>query len=161
MCGICGLAYSDHKPGDRAILEKMNAAIRHRGPDSDGFHVGEGVGLATRRLAIIDVKGGDQPIPNEEKNIWIVFNGECYNYPEMRAELERRGHRFATQTDTECVVHYYEDEGDDCVRRLRGMFAFALWDTRKRRLLIARDRLGKKPLYYTIQNNELYFCSEL
>jgi asparagine synthase (glutamine-hydrolysing) len=161
MCGICGLSYSNNRLGDREVLEKMNAAIRHRGPDSDGFYVAEGVGLAVRRLAIIDVQGGDQPIANEDGSIQIVFNGECYNYPEMRVELERRGHRFSTKTDTECIVHFYEDEGDDCVKRLRGMFAFALWDTRKRRLLIARDRLGKKPIYYTIQNGELYFCAEL
>jgi asparagine synthase (glutamine-hydrolysing) len=107
------------------------------------------------------VKGGEQPISNEDGSIQIVFNGECYNYPEMRLELERRGHRFSTKTDTECLVHFYEDEGDDCVKRLRGMFTFALWDTRKRRLLLGRDRLGKKPIYYTIQNGELYFCSEL
>jgi len=161
MCGICGLSYSDNRPGDREILQEMNTAVRHRGPDSDGFYIADGVGLAMRRLAIIDVKGGDQPIANEDGSIQIIFNGECYNYPEMRVELERRGHRFYTQTDTECLVHYYEDEGDDCVKRLRGMFAFALWDTHKRRLLIARDRLGKKPIYYTIQNGELYFCSEL
>ena len=150
MCGICGLSYSNNRLGDREVLEKMNAAILHRGPDSDGFYVAQGVGLAVRRLAIIDVKGGDQPIANEDGSIQIVFNGECYNYPEMRVELERRGHRFSTKTDTECIVHFYEDEGDDCVKRLRGMFAFALWDMRKRRLLIARDRLGKKPIYYTI-----------
>ncbi|HEX2698407.1 MAG TPA: asparagine synthase (glutamine-hydrolyzing), partial [Anaerolineales bacterium] len=161
MCGICGLSYADHRLGDRELLQEMNLAIAHRGPDSDGFYTAEGAGLAMRRLAVIDVSGGDQPITNEDKSIWIIFNGECYNYPEMRLELERRGHRFSTKSDTECIVHFYEDEGDACVQRLRGMFAFALWDTRKRRLLVARDRLGKKPIYYTIQNGELYFCSEL
>jgi asparagine synthase (glutamine-hydrolysing) len=161
MCGICGMSYSDHRPGDREVLEKMNAAIIHRGPDSDGFYVAGGVGLAMRRLAIIDVKGGDQPISNEDDSIWIVYNGEIYNYPEMHAELEKRGHHFKTQSDTECVVHFYEDEGEACVKHFRGMFAFALWDTHKHRLLLARDRLGKKPVYYTIQNGELYFCSEL
>jgi len=161
MCGICGLSYSDERPGDREILKAMNTAIRHRGPDSDGFYVAQGVGLAMRRLAIIDVKGGDQPIANEDDSIWIVYNGEIYNYPEMHAELEKRGHHFKTQSDTECVIHYYEDEGEACVRHFRGMFAFALWDTHKRRLLLARDRLGKKPMYYTVQNGELYFCSEL
>jgi len=139
----------------------MNAAIAHRGPDSDGFHVDAGVGLAMRRLAIIDVSGGDQPIANEDESVWIIFNGECYNYPEMRAELERRGHRLSTKTDTECIVHFYEDEGDDCIKRLRGMFAFALWDEKKKRLLLGRDRLGKKPMYYSIQNGTIYFGSEL
>jgi asparagine synthase (glutamine-hydrolysing) len=161
MCGICGMSYSGNRPGDREVLQKMNAAIMHRGPDSDGFHVAEGIGLAMRRLAIIDVKGGDQPISNEDDSIWIVYNGEIYNYPEMRTELEKRGHYFKTQSDTECVVHFYEDEGEACTQYFRGMFAFALWDARKHRLLLARDRLGKKPIYYTIQNGELYFCSEL
>jgi len=161
MCGICGVSYCDNRPGDRRVLQAMNSAVRHRGPDSDGFYVAQGIGLAMRRLAIIDVQGGDQPIANEDGSLQIVFNGECYNYPDMRLELERRGHRFSTHTDTECIVHYYEDEGDACVLRLRGMFAFALWDSHKHRLLIARDRLGKKPVYYTIQNGELYFCSEL
>jgi asparagine synthase (glutamine-hydrolysing) len=161
MCGICGLSYgNDQKPG-RALLERMNAAIAHRGPDSDGFHVDAGVGLAMRRLAIIDVSGGDQPIANEDESIWIVYNGECYNFPAMHAELERRGHRFNTRTDTECIVHFYEDEGIECVKRLRGMFAFALWDDKRKRLLLARDRLGKKPMYYTIHDGTLYFGSEL
>ncbi len=161
MCGICGLSYSDRRRGDREVLHEMNEAIRYRGPDSDGFYTAEGVGLAIRRLAIIDVKGGDQPISNEDGSMWVVLNGEIYNYPAMREELERRGHRFKTRTDTECILHYYEDEGEACVRHFRGMFAFALWDTRRHRLLIARDRLGKKPIYYTVQNGELYFCSEL
>jgi asparagine synthase (glutamine-hydrolysing) len=161
MCGICGLGYSDERVGDRELLTAMAAAIRHRGPDSDGFYTAPGVGLGIRRLAIIDVQGGDQPISNEDDSIWIVLNGEIYNYPEMRADLEKRGHVFKTKTDTECILHYYEDEGDACVQRLRGMFALALWDSRKRRLLLARDRLGKKPLYYAIQNEAVYFCSEL
>lgn len=161
MCGICGISHSDLRKPGRALLEKMNAAITHRGPDSDGFYIDAGIGLAMRRLSIIDVSGGDQPIANEDESVWIIFNGECYNYPEMRAELERRGHRLATKTDTECIVHYYEDEGDDCLKRLRGMFAFALWDDKKKRLLLGRDRLGKKPMYYTIQNDTIYFGSEL
>lgn len=161
MCGICGLSHSTDQKPQLALLEKMNAAIAHRGPDSDGFHMDAGVGLAMRRLAIIDVNGGDQPIANESESVWIVFNGECYNYPEMRSELERRGHRLSTKTDTECIVHFYEDEGDDCIKRLRGMFAFALWDEKKKRLLLGRDRLGKKPMYYSIQNGTIYFGSEL
>lgn len=161
MCGICGFSHSDNQIASRVLLEKMNAAIIHRGPDSDGFHVDAGIGLAMRRLAIIDVAGGDQPMTNEDKFIWLVFNGECFNYHEMRAELLRRGHKLATQSDTECIVHFYEDEGEECVKRLRGFYAFALWDEKRRRLLLARDRLGKKPLYYTIQNGEIKFASEL
>lgn len=161
MCGICGLAYSDGRLADRDVLTQMNAGIRHRGPDSDGFYSSPGIGLAVRRLAIIDVKGGDQPISNEDDSLWIVLNGEIYNYPELRNELIRRGHRLKTKSDTECILHYYEDEGDACIERLRGMFAFALWDSKRRRLLLARDRLGKKPIYYSMQNGQLYFCSEL
>ncbi len=161
MCGICGLSYPNQRLGDREILQSMNEAIRHRGPDSDGFYTAEGVGLAIRRLAIIDVKGGDQPISNEDESLWVVLNGEIYNYPEMRVELERRGHHFKTKTDTECILHFFEDEGAACLQRFRGMFAFALWDSKQMRLLLARDRLGKKPIYYTVQKGELFFCSEL
>lgn len=161
MCGICGLSHTDQRRGDEELLRAMSDAIRHRGPDSEGRLVDSGIGLAMRRLSIIDVKGGDQPIANEDESVWIILNGEIYNYPEMRAQLESRGHRFKTKTDTECILHYYEDEGEACVQRLRGMFAFALWDRSRRRLLLARDRLGKKPIYYSIQNGTLYFCSEL
>jgi asparagine synthase (glutamine-hydrolysing) len=161
MCGICGVAYSDGRLGDAELLRVMNAGIRHRGPDSEGTHIAEGIGLAMRRLAIIDVQGGDQPISNEDDSTWIILNGEIYNYPEMRDALEARGHTFKTRSDTECILHYYDDEGDACVQRLRGMFAFALWDGRRRRLLLARDRLGKKPIHYAVQNGRLYFCSEL
>ena len=161
MCGICGISFNSDRKPERALLEQMNSAIAHRGPDSDGFYLNDRVGLAVRRLAIIDVQGGDQPITNEDQSLWIVFNGECYNYPDLRVELERRGHRLSTKTDTECILHFYEDEGDDCVQRLRGMFAFALWDEKKRRLLLVRDRLGKKPLFYTVQSETLYFASEL
>lgn len=161
MCGICGVAYRDDRTGDRDLLTRMNAGIRHRGPDSDGYHFDKGIGLGIRRLAIIDVKGGDQPISNEDNSLQIVLNGEIYNFPELRDELIRRGHHLKTRTDTECVLHYYEDEGDDCIQRLRGMFAFALWDRQRRRLLLARDRLGKKPIYYAVQDGQLYFCSEL
>jgi len=161
MCGICGLASSDLRVGDRELLQVMSDAIRHRGPDSTGVFSEPGVGLAMRRLSIIDVSGGDQPIPNEDETIWIIQNGEIYNYQDMRKELDARGHKFRTRSDTECILHYYEDEGDACVERLRGMFALAIWDRRRRRLLLARDRLGKKPIYYTVQNGQLYFCSEL
>ncbi len=161
MCGICGVAYSDGRPGDRGVVERMNAGIRHRGPDSDGLLCDAGIALGIRRLAIIDVRGGDQPISNEDDSVWVVMNGEIYNHPDLRLELQKRGHRLKTKSDTECILHYYEDEGDDCVQRLRGMFAFALWDAKRRRLLLARDRLGKKPIYYAVLDGNLYFCSEL
>ncbi len=160
MCGICGVARRDRSPVQKTLLEKMNAAIVHRGPDGDGFYSADGVGLAMRRLAVIDLNTGDQPITNEDQSIWIVFNGEIYNFPDLRLALEKRGHIFRTQTDTECVVHLYEEYGAGCVRHLRGMFAFALWDIKNHSLLLARDRLGKKPLYYTIHNGDLYFASE-
>jgi asparagine synthase (glutamine-hydrolysing) len=161
MCGICGLSYSDYQTPEQTTLEVMTRAIAHRGPDSDGFHVEAGVGLGVRRLAIIDVKGGDQPIVNEDESLWIVFNGESHNFPDLYADLVKRGHKFRTHSDTECILHLYEEYGDDCVNHLRGQAAFALWDRKKKRLLLARDRMGKKPLYYTVQNGTLYFASEL
>ena len=161
MCGICGISYSDHQTPEKSTLEAMTRAILHRGPDSDGFHIESGVGLGVRRLAIIDVKGGDQPISNEDESMWIVFNGESHNFPELYADLVKRGHEFRTRSDTECILHLYEEYGDDCVNYLRGQAAFALWDRKKRKLLLARDRMGKKPIYYTIQDGTLYFASEL
>lgn len=161
MCGICGITHPNNQPVNRDTLAAMNAAIFHRGPDGDGFFYAPGVGLAMRRLAIIDLNTGDQPIPNEDESVWIVFNGEIFNFPALRADLEKRGHRFRTQTDTECIVHLYEEYGDDCVQHLRGQFAFAIWDKNRQRLFIARDRLGQKPLYYSYQNGSLYFSSEL
>ena len=161
MCGICGISTSDHRTPERNLIEKMTSVIVHRGPDSDGFHSEPGIGLGVRRLAIIDVAGGDQPITNEDGSLWIVFNGESHNFPDLYADLVRRGHEFRTRSDTECILHLYEEYGDDCVKHLRGQAAFALWDNKKRRLLLARDRMGKKPLYYTVQNGTLYFGSEL
>ena len=161
MCGICGIAPADQRPVSEVQLREMNTCIRHRGPDGDGFYTNEGVGLAMRRLAIIDVVGGDQPITNEDESLWLVYNGESYNYPALHAELQARGHQFRTVSDTECVLHLYEDFGDDCVKHLRGQVAFALWDNNQQRLLLARDRLGQKPLYYTVQDGTLYFASEL
>ncbi len=164
MCGICGLAFSSlvpPSPEAQAQVRRMNARIVHRGPDGEGFHFAPGVGLAMRRLAIIDLQTGDQPIANEDETLWIVFNGEIYNFPQLREDLLRRGHRFRTRTDTETIVHLYEEHGVECLRHLRGMFAFALWDAPRRQLLIARDRLGQKPLYYTVQDGRLYFASEL
>jgi asparagine synthase (glutamine-hydrolysing) len=162
MCGISGILYSD--PGrvvEREIIEKMNGVIRHRGPDSDGFYLRPGVALAMRRLAIVDLQTGDQPLANESNDVWIVFNGEIYNAPALRADLEKRGHVFRTHSDTEAIVHLYEEHGLDCVRHLRGMFAFAIWDEKRRRLLIARDRVGKKPLYYAEHDGALLWGSEL
>src|SRR4051812_31832674 len=139
----------------------MCAALEHRGPDSRGLHVDAGVGLGIQRLRVIDLETGDQPIFNEDGSIAVVLNGEIYNYRELRARLEGRGHRFATRSDTEVLVHLYEEEGPAFVRRLHGMFAFALWDARRRQLLLARDRVGKKPLYYSERDGSLSFASEL
>src|SRR3954463_2250772 len=149
MCGICGLV-SNRGAVDPARLEAMSALLVHRGPDSDGSFVDGRAGLAARRLAIIDLETGDQPIANEDGTIHVVQNGELYNYRELRAELERAGHRFRTHGDTEVLVHLYEQHGLDFARRLRGMFTVALWDSRERRLVLARDRYGIKPLYYRV-----------
>jgi asparagine synthase (glutamine-hydrolysing) len=162
MCGIAGIVYADReRPIDGALLRRMTLAMAHRGPDDDGFHTGAGVGLGHRRLSIIDVAGGGQPIYNEDMSKVVILNGEIYNFPELRRELEAHGHRFRTRSDTEAIVHAYEEYGIECVRRLRGMFAFALWDEGERRLLLARDRTGKKPLYYAVDGDRLCFASEL
>ncbi|HEY7456395.1 MAG TPA: asparagine synthase (glutamine-hydrolyzing), partial [Solirubrobacterales bacterium] len=144
-----------------AVVREMNERLVHRGPDSDGAFAEDGVALAMRRLSIIDLEGGDQPIANEDGSVVVVQNGEIYNYRELRRELERRGHRFATHSDTEVLVHLYEEHGEDFAARLRGMFALAIWDRRERRLLLARDRFGIKPLYYRLREGTLSFASEL
>jgi asparagine synthase (glutamine-hydrolysing) len=159
MCGIAG-KLSLRGPVDPALLERMCEVIEHRGPDSRGTFCDDGVGLGIQRLRIIDLETGDQPIANEDASVIVVLNGEIYNYRELRAELEARGHRFSTRSDTEVIVHLYEDHGEGCVSHLRGMFAFALWDRNRRRLLIARDRVGKKPLFYAERDGELWFASE-
>jgi asparagine synthase (glutamine-hydrolysing) len=162
MCGICGVFYSDRdRRVDRDSLGTMNRQIVHRGPDDDGFFVEENIGLAMRRLSIIDIQSGHQPISNEDGSVWIVFNGEIYNHKNLRTDLESRGHRYSTKSDTETIVHLYEEYGRECVQYLRGMFAFAIWDRSKRRLFIARDRLGIKPLYYKFDGNTLLFGSEI
>lgn len=162
MCGICGYINLDGSPAKAdGALEAMCDAIVHRGPDDRGTRIDGPVALGMQRLSIIDLAGGHQPIPNEDKTVWVVFNGEIYNFPELRDDLERRGHRFSTRTDTEVLVHLYEEHGVDCVKRLNAMAAMALWDRKARRLLLARDRLGKKPLYYTVAGNTLVFGSEL
>jgi asparagine synthase (glutamine-hydrolysing) len=157
MCGICGtvgLANQD-------LLKKMCQAMRHRGPDDEGYFIDTDIGLGMRRLSIIDLDTGHQPIHNEDESIWIVFNGEIYNFQELRESLKKQGHQFYTRTDTEVIVHLYEQFGEDCVNYLNGMFAFAIWDKKKARLFIARDRLGVKPLYYALNNGNLIFASEL
>jgi asparagine synthase (glutamine-hydrolysing) len=161
MCGIAGIVRWNGAPVAEDEIRGMCGAIVHRGPDEEGVYIGDGVALGMRRLSIIDLEGGQQPIANEDRSVWIVFNGEIYNYRELRRDLERNGHTFQTDSDTETIVHLYEDLGPRCVERLRGMFAFAIWDERKRQLLLARDRLGIKPLYYTERNGELIFSSEL
>src|SRR5437763_5615719 len=160
MCGITGIVRSDGAQIDRELLARMNDAIRHRGPDDDGFYFGDGVGLAMRRLSNIDLKGGHQPIHNSDRTAWIVFNGEIYNYQELRKQLEDRGHQFYTDSDTEAIVHAYDEYGTDCPKYLRGMFAFAIWDERAKSLFLARDRVGKKPLLYAQLNGQLIFGSE-
>jgi len=146
---------------DRAVLHAMNAQIVHRGPDDDGFFVEGNVGLAMRRLSIIDVETGHQPLSNEDQRLWIVYNGEIYNHRELRAQLEPQGHRYRPRSDTETIVHLYAEYGPDCVTHLRGMFAFAIWDRREHKLFIARDRLGIKPLYYWFDGRKLLFGSEI
>src|SRR5215472_2441482 len=161
MCGIAGMLRSANELADAADVHKMCQTILHRGPDDEGIYVKGAVGLGMRRLSIIDLAGGHQPIHNEDQSIWIVFNGEIYNFPELRAELLSRGHQFYTHTDTEVIVHLYEEMGADCVKKLRGMFALALYDEKRKSLLLARDRLGKKPLYYALSEGRLYFGSEI
>ncbi len=162
MCGIGGIFWRDPtRPVERTLLESIGQAIAHRGPDAEGYLVEPGVGFVHRRLSIIDPEGGDQPIGNEDGSIQVVFNGEIYNFHELRAELEAKGHILRTRCDTEVLVHLYEEMGPDLVNRLRGMFAFAIWDRRRRRLMLARDRLGIKPLYLLRDGEQLLFGSEL
>src|SRR5439155_21438454 len=157
VCGIDGFT----GPNNRAALESMTQSLRHRGPDSAGFWEGPEVSLGMRRLAIIDVATGEQPVFNEDKTVAVVFNGEIYNYIELRQQLERAGHRFSTDhSDTEVIVHLYEDRGLDFLHELNGMFAIALWDARRRRLVLARDRLGIKPLYFARVPGGVAFGSE-
>jgi asparagine synthase (glutamine-hydrolysing) len=162
MCGICGIFLAEREARvERETLAAMNDQIIHRGPDDGGLLVEGRVGLAMRRLSIIDVQSGHQPLSNEDANIWIVFNGEIYNHQQLRVELEAAGHRYRTKSDTETIVHLYEQYGRDCVNHLRGMFAFAIWDRPKRKLFIARDRLGIKPLYYRYADGVFLFGSEI
>jgi asparagine synthase (glutamine-hydrolysing) len=161
MCGIAGIASFDGRPAELSEVQRMCAALTHRGPDDDGFYVAPGVGMGMRRLSIIDLETGRQPVHNEDGTVWAVFNGEIYNFQELRSDLEKRGHSFYTGTDTEVIVHLYEERGPRCVEALRGMFAFAVWDEREQSLLVARDRIGIKPLYYCETGGRLAFASEL
>ncbi|MEP6568710.1 MAG: asparagine synthase (glutamine-hydrolyzing) [Acidobacteriota bacterium] len=160
MCGIVGIVRNDKSDVDQALVGRMCAAIKHRGPDEDGFYFKGAVGLGMRRLAIIDLKSGQQPIHNRDRTVWVVFNGEIYNYRELREKLEKLGHTFYTNSDTEAIVHAYDQFGADCPNHLRGMFAFAIWDEREQELFIARDRVGKKPLLYAQVNGQFVFGSE-
>ncbi|QEG36038.1 XrtA/PEP-CTERM system amidotransferase [Bythopirellula goksoeyrii] len=162
MCGIAGVFQSDRSKIDTEMLRRMNDSLAHRGPDDSGYHIDNGIGLAHRRLSIIDLSTGKQPIYNENKSVVVVFNGEIYNFRELRSDLKKLGHRFRTLTDTEVIVHAWEEWGEKCVKHLRGMFAFALWDLPQETLFLARDRLGIKPLYYSVlQENSFVFASEL
>lgn len=161
MCGICGVIHLDGKPVTERLLEAMNDTIAHRGPSGAGYYIDGNMGLAMRRLSIIDIAGSDQPLYNEDESIAMIFNGEIYNFQELREDLAKRGHRFRTEGDGETVAHLYEEYGEDCFEHLRGMYALALWDKREKRLLLARDRMGQKPLYYYKDDNIFVFASEI
>jgi asparagine synthase (glutamine-hydrolysing) len=162
MCGICGVFnYGTQAPADRGALKRATDAMVHRGPDDEGTYLDGELGLGNRRLSIIDLPGGHQPLSNEDETLWITFNGEIYNYRDLRTDLQDRGHKLRTSSDTETILHLYEELGVGCLEFLRGMFAFALWDSRQRRLLLARDRLGVKPLFYRCEPGRLIFASEL
>src|SRR5713101_6375345 len=162
MCGIAGVVSTTRESNiTEALVHHMCEQIVYRGPDDEGLYVADGAGLGMRRLSVIDLSGGHQPVFNEDRSSWIVYNGEIYNFPELRPELESRGHHFSTHTDTEVIIHLYEEMGADCVKKLRGMFALAIYDKTKRKLILARDRLGKKPLHYALHKGNLYFASEI
>jgi asparagine synthase (glutamine-hydrolysing) len=162
MCGICGIVnFNVTEPVDPNLIERMTSAVAHRGPDDHGYFIEDNAGLGHRRLSIIDLSGGKQPIFNEDRSVVVVFNGEIYNYADLTEALISRGHQFRTRSDTETIVHAYEEYGDDCMRDFRGMFAFAVWDRRRKRLLLVRDRLGIKPVYYYAGKDFVAFASEI
>jgi len=162
MCGIAGVVSTTRETNiSEALVHRMCEQIIYRGPDDEGLYVADGAGFGMRRLSIIDLAGGHQPVFNEDRTAWTVFNGEIYNFRDLRPELESRGHRFRTHSDTEVIIHQYEETGADCVKKLRGMFALAIYDKTKRKLILARDRLGKKPLHYALHKGNLYFASEI
>lgn len=158
MCGICGIV--GHSP-DQELLVRMNNRITHRGPDDGGIYLNQSVGLGHRRLSIIDLAGGHQPMFSEDRSVVLVYNGEIYNYLELKQELEKEKHQFKTHSDSETIVHLYEREGENCLSYFRGAFAFAIWDEKEKKLFAARDRFGIKPFYYTLIDGTLYFASEL
>src|SRR5690606_26715935 len=163
MCGISGIVdLRGRRPIGEALLREMNSTLLHRGPDGEGFHFEPGVALGHRRLSIIDLAGGKQPLYNEDETVVVTYNGEIYDFKEIERELTSRGHRFRTRCDTEVIVHAWEEWGPECLLRFNGMFAFGLWDRKKEILFLARDRLGVKPLYYAeLPDGELIFSSEL
>jgi asparagine synthase (glutamine-hydrolysing) len=162
MCGICGIFEPERNTiMERAVLKAMTDTLTHRGPDDEGLYSGPGIGLGHRRLSIIDLASGQQPLSNEDESVWVVFNGEIYNFQELNRRYLASGHRFHSRSDTETIVHLYEELGEDCFSKLRGMFAIALWDTSRRKLMLARDRIGKKPLYYSWDGRRLLFGSEM
>lgn len=161
MCGICGIYDFNQNNVLKKDILRMNKSLIHRGPDEQGHYLQKNIALANCRLAIIDLKSGRQPICNENKKIWIVFNGEIYNYQDLKNKLIKKGHSFSTQSDTEVILHLYEEEGDNFLNKLDGMFALAMWDKKQKRIILARDRLGKKPLYWTIFQNKFIFASEV
>ncbi len=162
MCGIAGIVnLNPREPVEEVRVKRMRDLLRHRGPDGEGLWAEGPVGLGHRRLSVVDVARGHQPMANEDETVWITYNGEIYNHAALRPGLEARGHRYRTRSDTETILHLYEEEGDRCVERLQGMFAFAIWDRPRHRLLLARDRLGIKPLYYALTDRELLFASEI
>ncbi len=162
MCGICGKIYFEHRENvDEGLIRNMCDVITHRGPDEHGYYIKGNVGLGHRRLSIIDLSTGQQPMSNARQDIWIVYNGEVYNFLELRTDLRNRGYAFQTTSDTEVIIHLYDEYGTDCVTHLRGMFAFAIWDARKQQLFLARDRVGQKPLFYTSQHDAFLFASEI
>src|SRR5438876_9146379 len=160
MCGISGFMYFDNAPVEERIVRAMSDVQQHRGPDESGVYLGDGVALGHRRLSIIDLSSGKQPLANEDGTVWISFNGEIYNYSDLRRDLEG-SHRFLTRSDTETIVHLYESYPTTFVSQLRGMFSFALWDAKTRTMILARDRVGKKPLYYYLDHEKLVFASEI
>jgi asparagine synthase (glutamine-hydrolysing) len=162
MCGICGQYYfKENHPVSIQTIKKMNDSITHRGPDDEGYHISDSIGLGFRRLSIIDLSGGHQPMSDQEKSVWVIFNGEIYNFPELKTELEGYGHIFRTRSDTEVIVHGYKQWGIDVLNHLNGMFGLAIWDEKKQRLILARDRMGIKIVYYKIEDGLLYFGSEI
>jgi asparagine synthase (glutamine-hydrolysing) len=162
MCGICGqFNYATGRPVDRDDLVAAASKLAHRGPDDEGYFLSGSVGLGFRRLSIIDLAGGHQPMSDREESVWVVFNGEVYNFPDLRAELQGKGHVFRTRSDTEVIVHGYKEWGDLFLDRIRGMFALAVWDVARRRLLVARDAMGIKPIYYRVDRESVFFASEI